>query len=741
MRLLRFSVLVFAVLLALGVDAQEQPLPADVRVVIDISGSMKQNDPNNLRQPALELLVQLIPDGSKAGVWTFGQYINMLVPHKPVDSAWRENAKLKASEISSLGLYTNIGGALTKAAYDRDSQNNDYRTSVILLTDGMVDIDKSPEKNQAEWRRIVDQVLPDLQAANYTLHTIALSDNADTALMDKLALGTDGIAAVAKSAEELMSIFLKALDQAAPAEQVPLEGDRFVIDSSVEEFTALIFRKPGSDPSVLISPDRTRYSFEEERSDVSWYRTEKYDLITLKQPLEGEWRLQADILPDSRVTVVSNLNLLVKPLPSNLFVGDSAALSLLLQEDGKTLQRAEFLRLIDIDANASFSNASGPVGDVWNEDLSGDLPPGNGIYSAGLDIFSAPGDYQLQVLVDGKSFQRQFLHNFSVREPFGVALKKEVVDSSTEHLLIVTAFGDDVDLIKTKVVAKVKDPQGRTSIKPLQLSAQDNWQLRIIPEFEGEYKLALRVNGIDNKGKKFGFNPEPIKFRYPDADDPFAAAESEPVVEPEPLVEVVPEPVVEVIAQPVIEQQPKPDSKVVDPEKVVEAVEEPIEEIPPEEPQWLLYGLLAGGNIVILVLAFFAYRMIMGGKKDDSLEALEKSIEEVEEKPASAAKKPPVEDVEPTMDSAGIDDAEPESTSGADDLVSGGLDISDDAALDEGLDLNKESTPEPTEAPAAEDDPFADMDSGGDDADDDLSFSMDDFSDIAADDEDDKDEK
>lgn len=729
MRILRFSVLLFGVLLTLGVKAQEQPLPADVRVVIDISGSMKQNDPDNLRQPALELLVQLIPDGSKAGVWTFGQYINMLVPHKPVDGAWRENAKAKASEISSLGLYTNIGGALTKAAYDRDSLNNDYRTSVILLTDGMVDIDKSPEKNQAEWRRIVDKVLPDLQAANYTLHTIALSDNADTALMDKLALGTDGIAAVAKSAEELMSIFLKALDQAAPAEQVPLEGDRFVIDSSVEEFTALIFRKTGSDPSVLISPDRTRYSFQEERSDVNWYKTDKYDLITLRQPLEGEWRLQADTLPDSRITVVSNLNLLVKPLPSNLFVGDTAALSLLLQEDGKTLQRAEFLRLIDIDATASFSDESGPVGDVWSEDLSRDLPPGNGIYTAEMDMFSAPGNYQLQVMVDGKSFQRQFLHNFSVREPFGVTLKKEVVDSSTQYLLTVSAFGDDVDLQKTKIVAKVKDPKGRTSIKPLQLSAQDNWQLRITPEREGEYKLALRVNGVDKSGKKFGFDPEPLAFRFPDSDDPFAAVDAEPVVE------VIADP------EPVIEEKPKPAPKVVAPPET--AAEEPVEEAAEEEPQWLLYSLLAGGNIVILVLAFFAYRMIMGGKKDETLEELEKSIEEVEETPA-AATAPQTEEAEPTMDSAGLDDAMPESMSEdsmADDLMGAGLDISDDAALNEGLDLNSETEPTPEVAPEAaadEEDPFADMDGGGDDAEEDLGFSMDDFSDIAADDEDEK---
>ena len=96
-----------------GSQASNQ-LPADVRVVIDVSGSMKQNDPSNLRQPAVELLVQLLPEGSKAGIWTFGRYINMLVPHRPVNDEWKNNATRLSGDINSVGLYTNIGEALEK---------------------------------------------------------------------------------------------------------------------------------------------------------------------------------------------------------------------------------------------------------------------------------------------------------------------------------------------------------------------------------------------------------------------------------------------------------------------------------------------------------------------------------------------------------------------------------------------------------------------------------------------------
>jgi len=76
---------------------------ADVRVIIDVSGSMKRNDPKNLRQPAVELLVKLLPEGSEAGVWTFGKWVNMLIPHGEVDEAWRKSAAKKAKDINSVG--------------------------------------------------------------------------------------------------------------------------------------------------------------------------------------------------------------------------------------------------------------------------------------------------------------------------------------------------------------------------------------------------------------------------------------------------------------------------------------------------------------------------------------------------------------------------------------------------------------------------------------------------------------
>ena len=164
--------------------AAEQALP-DVRIVIDISGSMKDNDPNNLRGPALELLVQQLPDGAKAGVWTFGQWVNMLVKHRQIDDQWRQQAIAAIDQITTLGLYTNIPQALETATYDIDHLKPEYQTSLIVLTDGRVELSDSSEENAKARAGILDNLLPKLADAGIAVHTVALSAQADNTLLQR----------------------------------------------------------------------------------------------------------------------------------------------------------------------------------------------------------------------------------------------------------------------------------------------------------------------------------------------------------------------------------------------------------------------------------------------------------------------------------------------------------------------------------------------------------------------------
>ncbi|MFT5117140.1 MAG: hypothetical protein ACI9NY_000668 [Kiritimatiellia bacterium] len=589
-------------------QAPEIAKPSDVRMVIDISGSMKKNDPQNLRRPALEMLVQLLPEGSKAGIWSFGQYVNMLVPHGKVDKRWSKKATAASAEINSIAQFTNIGEALEKAAYDFTTKNSQYQRHVILLTDGMVDINRNNAINKNERERIINKILPMYEQAGITLHTIALSDNADKQLLNKLALATDGKAEVAKTAEELMDVFLQVFDQAVPSEGVPFDGESFIVDSSIEEFTALIFRKPNAKDTQIISPDKQTYTKDANDPHVNWYHTDKYDLITISQPFEGEWKVSADLEPQSRVTVVSDLSIAVRSMPTNIALDDTINASLVLREDNKTITRAEFLSLLTIDVAVTSKN-----GKAWSQRLSdGDVSkggaskgslskksvPANGLYSVLLEQFDKEGQYKINFTVDGKSFKRRYSHQLSVRTPFLVEVKKSKNEANNQFLIQVIPQSTSIDVANTQVVGELTYPSGKNEPLPFTLTEDGTWGLSVITDKEGEYSLSIQVV---TEGQAPDISLETVVLSQGEEDNIFAVADTPKKPEEKAEEKTVPAVEAEAVAE---EDIPADD---VDEDVMGEA----------DIKQLMLYGIIAVVNLLIVVLAYIIYRKLFKKKAAD----------------------------------------------------------------------------------------------------------------------------
>jgi uncharacterized protein (TIGR03503 family) len=487
---------------------------ADIRLLIDISGSMKKNDPANLRIPAVSLLTELIPDGDKAGVWTFGQWVNNLVKHQVVNDKWREYAKKEAQKINSVALYTNIGGVLEKASDDFFKQDADFsNTHFILLTDGMVDIDRDPEKNSLERERILSSVLKTIKDRGAKIHAISLSKNADQSLMEKLAIQTGGQSAVAETPEDLTRFFVQALDQAVPSEQVPIEGNEFAIDSSVEEFTALIFRKPDSLPTEIISPDETVYRFGQNNEDIKWFQDQGYDLITIQRPLEGAWTIKADIKPESRVTVISNLQLQMSRLPVNFFAGEQLDVEVSFLEDGKQVVSPEFLSLLDV--NLQLKTEEGKTASK-SMSTSG-APPEDGVFRDSITKLTKIGQYEVSVLVDGKTFQRSKRQVVNLRAPFDFEFSVKTDKAIPYYELVVTPLNDSISMADTSIFVKTKYPDNTSLISALELDKERGlWILQILPEKgDGLYEVAVKVKSQTTSGKEFQFKPKPFEAEFP----------------------------------------------------------------------------------------------------------------------------------------------------------------------------------------------------------------------------------
>ncbi len=567
------------------------PKPSDVRVVIDISGSMKKTDPNNLRKPAVDLIVRLLPDQSKAGIWTFGQSVNMLMPHRLVDDQWRAEGTGKAKAINSVAMFTNIGAALETAAADHSAPSTDYRRHLILLTDGVVDISKEAVVNLNERKRILTELLPSLKASDYRIHTIALSADADQELMKKLSVATDGVFEVAETADELMATFLRIFDQAVPAERVPLDENGFLVDSSIQEFTALIFRRAEVPASVIIAPDGKEYSTTDPTSNVNWYRTDKYDLITVQQPVAGQWKVKTEMAPGSRVTVVSNLQLVVQPLKSNIKLNQSLDLVYSFVANNETVKNTDFLNLLtgEVFITADSSKETRTV--------SLTTPAtGAGIFTNRLDGFTTTGAQDIRILIDGKTFKREFVHRLNVSNS-AFRVEKRIDETEGKKTYVYKLFGDleTLDVSSTKVTAVINNSQGNNLERELHAIEQSRWEFSFSPVETARYTISLVAEGKQLDGSPLSETIALDDFAYPDETRLLAG---------------------QTAASEGGEQSSSAASEVAE-------LAAPVAD---ESSNTWLYVAIGVANLLVLILGFIAYRVIAGKGHKDELAEMEKTL-------------------------------------------------------------------------------------------------------------------
>lgn len=678
-------------------------LKPDVRVVVDISGSMKHNDPNYLRRPALELLVQLLPDGSRAGVWTFGQWVNNLVASDKVDADWRAYASAQAEKISSVALRTNIPLALEKAVSDAGQVEPGYGIHLLLLTDGMVDVSASPEENSLARQRIIAEILPKLKEAGVTIHTIALSKNADRELMELLAAQTNGLAATAETAEDLSRIFVQAFDAAVPAEQLPLEDNTFNVDSSIEEFTTLVFKKAGAAGVVLHAPDGKTYSLEQHSDTTKWFRQNNHELMTVTSPLAGAWRIDADLEPGSRVTVISHLNLTVAPLTKNNVIGDSVAVVAALKEEGLTIVQPEFLNLVDVSATITRRDDQ----QQWLVSLSDSDPiPSDGLFTTRLNAFEKAGVYDVVIGADSKTFRRQQAQTVVVRDPYEITTSSSN-DRAPRHTVTLYARSTGLDSVAVDVTAYVKGPDNLVMTLPAELLSERRWQLELpVIEQAGTIEVVFGLAGTLPNGDTLADRTQTLMIDHHVAGQQVVAPVEEgaiaersarlPEVEVQAVAELETLSEVETLSgvEAVTESEAKPalaDEIKLPAVSVTAAASDGDNSI-------FWYIGIAGAQLLVMLLIYFVYKTVEGNRLKSAVlsdeEELDRTATTVEEAPGVASKDDlAVEPVKAEMDAelamnVGDDAIDDQQVSQLDPVSNNGQDTeSSDLDLDLGVDF------------------------------------------------------
>ena len=549
----------------------------EIQILIDVSGSMKQNDPINLRIPALKLLVNLLPKGAEVGIWLFAEKTKALVKTGIVDKEWKKSALSKLGQIHSRGLFTNIEDAIQTAAktwFDSDSHRKRY---LILLTDGMVDVSKDIMLSAESRERVLTEQIPLLQKAGVKVQTIALSENADAELLQKLAFDTQGWAETAWTAEQLQKVFFKIFKQSVPQDTVPLKDNAFNIDDSIKEFSVLLFKQTGHSKTKLIAPDGTKISSAKHKANVAWLDEKGYDLITIKHPVAGDWKIDADFDPDNQVMIVTDLKFNLDELPSQIMEKESFGLSAYFTDKQQLISRDDFLSLIDITIEQRDEK-----GDT-NKWKMHPVKTKKGLFNQKLGESFSTGKHTLKVTADGKTFQREFVHYLEViNSPVSVEQEVDRLTGIVRIKLIADKSILNTEKMNVQAVITYSNQQSETR----ELVKKGNvWEMNIASPLEDEQILVnFSVLAKTLQGEPISPNIKPIVIDS----SLFLANDSQ---------EDTKQDVAETNIEPVMEEK-----------AIMQAEPDEIDE-EPEPGSWLeTWGIVIAVNVFVVVAGFFLFK-------------------------------------------------------------------------------------------------------------------------------------
>lgn len=183
------------------------PLLKDVFLVLDNSGSMKQNDPNFLASEAVREFISMQDENTRVGIVVFDQSVRLPTPLTEASLANRETILSSLGEIDYKGLFTDSPAGIERAIYQlKNNARDEAEKSIIFMTDGIVDTgnpDKDIEK--AKWLR--EDLAPDAADNDIKIFAIAFTEQADFQLIQSIAQKTGGEYYRALQAEDLRNVF------------------------------------------------------------------------------------------------------------------------------------------------------------------------------------------------------------------------------------------------------------------------------------------------------------------------------------------------------------------------------------------------------------------------------------------------------------------------------------------------------------------------------------------------------
>ena len=185
----------------------------DLLLVLDNSGSMKQNDPQFLTRAVVAEFVnsKKLPADARVGVVMFADNASMTMALTPLADA-RNELQASLEKLDYSGKLTDTAAAVERALYELKHQGRaDSDKAIVLMTDGIIDTG-NPAKDAERYRWITTDLADSAASAGTRIYGIAFTEKADFQLIQSLGEITGGDYFRILHANEVAGAFSKIAD-------------------------------------------------------------------------------------------------------------------------------------------------------------------------------------------------------------------------------------------------------------------------------------------------------------------------------------------------------------------------------------------------------------------------------------------------------------------------------------------------------------------------------------------------
>lgn len=314
----------------------------------------------------------------------------------------------------------------------------------------------------------------------------------------------------------------KMLEDLPVANQIPLLENRFRIDDGIESITMVLFRRPGTASIVLVRPDGSKIFYNTAKQhNIRWHDAASYDLIEITDPMPGPWQALGRILPESKILVLTDVELDVDPLPKPLMIGENFKLTARLKDGEKIVNARDFKDILTLQVifistnNKDYENFGRGIVEVatFRDDGRGyDASARDGIFTGEIKLNFGAGEWIPKFTVKTPLYTREIEQAPIVIEPAPVDLAVTAAAAEqSHHLVTLKPTTDLVDTTSLLFQAQVNYPDGTMDVFSITEPGQA-MQFAMENRGHGSYILNVGVFGQMIDGREFVLNLPEERF-------------------------------------------------------------------------------------------------------------------------------------------------------------------------------------------------------------------------------------